>query len=113
MVMSDRAFAGLAAAVAWNPDGAVELLGVLRSAPRWVKVKDDPYGPLHLMLNGPFGGRGHRPPFPAERLPDCAAFGSEWRARRLGPAELAEAIDGLLPPGRRVPVAGHGWRRLV
>jgi len=114
MALSDEAFGALRAAVGWNPDGAVALLGILRSAPRWVAVKDDPYGPLHLLLHGPsLWWAARRPPFPAEHLPGCAAFGREWRARTVSVAELADAIAGLPPPERRVPTTGHGWRRLA
>ena len=50
MPMSAAALAGLRAAVTWNPSGARFLLGVLREHPGWVRYKDHPYGPLHLIL---------------------------------------------------------------
>ena len=52
MPLSEEASAGLWAAVEWNPYGAKELLAILREYPAWVKYKDEPYGPLSLLLFG-------------------------------------------------------------
>ena len=52
MPLSEEASAGLWAAVEWNPYGARELLAILREYPAWVKYKDEPYGPLSLLLFG-------------------------------------------------------------
>lgn len=101
MAMSDEAAAGLAAVVAWNPAGARMLLAILRERPGWVKRKDDPYGPLHLIqhavepLTTTPDGRivaAARRPFPIERATSCERFGTEWRRGAIEPGELAAAI---------------------
>ena len=105
MPMSPEAMEGLRVAVAWNPDAAVDLLGILREAPGWVKYKPDPYGPLHLMLNPLIHQRRiaegisvsvKPPPFPDDKRPAFEAFGKEWLARRFSKQELAETIAQML-----------------
>lgn len=93
------------AAVTWNPNGARDLLAILREYPAWVKYKDDPFGPLHILLHP----GSHRrqiikeisvPVKPAsfldDKLVDCAAFGAEWRQRKFSKGELAKAIEAIL-----------------
>ncbi len=105
MPMSVDAFAGLQAMVEWNPFGARFLLGILRERPAWVRYKDDPYGPLHLIqhVDEPMrvsaDGRlvaEARTPFPAERFAACERFGHGWRCRDIGRSELADALARAL-----------------
>lgn len=105
MPISAEAFAGLKAAVEWNPHGAQALLAILRETPSWVKYKDDAYGPLGLILFGVLPrkqiGNGFSTPFNPEPLPEdkltaCKVFGDEWRQRRFTKKELADAIEKIL-----------------
>lgn len=114
MPLPERAAAAVAAAARWNHDGAVELLGILPSAPDRVAVKEDPCGPLHLLFDGPnLCWAATAPPFPTKDREGCAAFGREWRARAVSVAELADVLAIALPEGRRVRRDGHGWGRLA
>jgi hypothetical protein len=70
-----------------------------------MKYKDDPYGPLHILLHV---GNHRRQfidqisvpvkplPFPVDMLADCEVFGTEWRQRKFTKEELADAIEGIL-----------------
>jgi hypothetical protein len=53
-----------------------------------MKYKDDLYGPLSL----PLIAQPARAPFPAEYLPQCQAFGEEWRQRAFTKAEFRQAL---------------------
>ena len=101
MPMSADAIAAVRAVVEWNPYGARMLLAILRERPAWVRRKDDPREPLHLIqhavppLRVRADGRrlpSERPPFPTERSVACARFGQEWRRGAVGTAELADAV---------------------
>ena len=105
MPMSEEAFAGLRAVVAWNPEGARMLRAVLRERPGWVAYKDDPWGPLHLIQHADepiwttVDGRlvaEERAPFPVEEATSYARFGQEWLNRAFTKRELAEAIESVL-----------------
>ncbi len=96
---------GLRSVVRWNPCGAQSLLAILKEYPAWVKYKDDPYGPLSLILFGvlPRKWIGNdvsvpiKPaPFPEDRFAACAAFGNEWKQRRFTKKELADEIEKML-----------------
>ena len=105
MSISEEAFEALRAAVTWNPIGARNLLAILREYSDWVKYKNDPYGPLHLIL---IPGQHRRqitkgvsvpiksPPFPQDKLPNCKAFGTEWLQRKFTKEELADMIEMIL-----------------
>jgi hypothetical protein len=105
MSISEQAFEALRAAVTWNPIGARNFLDILREYPDWVKYKNDPYGPLHLLL---IPGQHRRqitkgvsvpiksPPFPQEKLPACEVFGREWLQRKFSKQELADMIESIL-----------------
>ena len=102
MSISEEAFEALRAAVTWNPFGARNLLAILREYPDWVKYKNDPYGPLHLIL---IPGQHRRQitkgvsvpvkstPFPEDKLPACEVFGTEWLLRKFTKQELANMIE--------------------
>jgi len=103
--MSEEAFVGLRAAVEWNPYGARELLGILKEFPSWMKYKDNPHGPLDLILVGVPPHKWIAPgvilptkpvPFPEDKLPACRIFGNEWRQRKFTKQELADKIEALL-----------------
>ncbi len=104
MPMSSEALTGLPVAIAWNPDAARELLGILRAYSGWVKYKSDPYGPLHFILGHPHRRRiapgvsftVNPPPFPEDQRPAFAAFGQEWLERRFTKQELAVTLARLL-----------------
>lgn len=105
MAMSAEALAGLRTVAAWNPAGARMLLAILRERPAWVKRKDDPYGPLHLIQHAvqattttPDGRivAARRSPFPLAQAATFERFGEEWRRGEIGVGELAEALDGIL-----------------
>jgi len=105
MPISDEALTGLRAAIQWNPFGAGVLLAILKEYPGWMKYKDDPYGPLGLIL---FGIAPHQKladnviiirktaPFPEEKLASCLVFGAEWKNREFTKQELADRIEGIL-----------------
>ena len=105
MPLSDEALMGLRAAVAWNPHGARELLAILKEFPAWMKYKDDPYGPLSLIL---FGGVLRKwiadgisvpvkpDPFPEDKLAACQTFGDEWKQCKFTKQELADSIEAIL-----------------
>lgn len=108
MPMSEVAYQGLRAAVQWNPHGAKVLHTILSESPEWVKYKDDPYGPLGLILFGVQNrvelGNGvsvpvRSAPFPDEHLNICMMFGDEWKQRRFSKSELANAIERILGEG--------------
>ena len=120
MPMSDRAYAGLKAAAEWNPSAAQLLLTIFKETPKWVKYKDDIYGPLGLILFNDvvrkpiFDGRNTRnnpapipalnnitvlvklPPFPTEKLTDCKVFGDEWKQHKFTKQEVGEALERIL-----------------
>ena len=105
MPMSAEAFDGLRAVVSWNPYGARLLLGILREHPTWVKRKDDPYGPLHLIQHSVEYTQttsdrrvaaNYPRPFPIHKAGSCERFGGEWLRHDFTPAELADAIEGIL-----------------
>ena len=105
MPISAEAFAGLRAAVEWNPYGARALLAILRETPAWVKYKDDPYGPLGMVLFGVMPRKQlingisipHQPdPLPDEKLAACKIFGDEWKQRKFTKKELADTIERIL-----------------
>ena len=117
MPMSAEAFAGLRAVVEWNPLGPRLLLGILREHPTWVRYKDDPNGPLHLVqhVDEPMrvtsDGRlvpSERTPFPVDQAGACEGFGREWLRRDFSKSDLAEAIAGVLVA---LPNEGGGGRR--
>ena len=105
MSISEEAFQALRATVTWNPVGARNFLAILREYPDWVKYKNDPYGPLHLLL---IPGQHRRqitkevsvpiksPPFPQDKLPACEVFGAEWLQRKFTKQELADMIEMIL-----------------
>jgi len=83
------------------------LLSILKEFPAAVKHKDDPYGPLHLILSGGIPTKrvgdievidkaSVQAPFPESKLDECKAFGDEWKAHRFTKAELAEEIERIL-----------------
>ena len=118
--MSVRAHAGLKATVEWNPSAPQFLLFLLKETPRWVKYKDDLYGPLGLILMNDVVRKpmfrikspanyiaspvfNHNatlvvklPPFPQEKIADCEVFGNEWKERKFTRKELADAIEQIL-----------------
>ena len=105
MPMSEEAFIGLRTAVEWNPYGARELLGILKEYPAWMKYKDNPHGPLDLILVGVAPRKWIAPgislpiktvPFPDDKLIACRIFGAEWRQRRFTKQELADSIEAIL-----------------
>lgn len=105
MPMSADAFVGVRAVVEWNPNGARLLLAILREHPEWVRSKDDPFGPLHLIQHAvaPMrvgaGGRlvaADPLPFPVEQTAACERFGAEWRRREVAKGELADAVARAL-----------------
>lgn len=105
MPLSEVAYRGLRAVVQWNPYGAQTLYAILRETPNWVKYKDDPYGPLGLVLRGVGARRDlgngvsipvKLEPFPDKHLDACKAFGDEWNQRRFSKSELADAIERIL-----------------
>ena len=104
MPISAEAFAGLRAAVEWNPYGARALLAILRETPAWVKYKDDPYGPLGLVFGIPprrwitngISVPVKPKPFPEDDLAACKVFGDEWKQRRFTKRELADTIEKIL-----------------
>lgn len=83
------------------------LLSTLEGFPEAVKHKDDPYGPLHLILSDPIPVKqvgnvqtidksSAQAPFPKSKLEDCKIFGDEWKAHRFTKAELAAEISRTL-----------------
>jgi hypothetical protein len=126
MPMSDEAARGVRAAVAWNPDGAEQLLGMLRALPVSVRKKPkDRYGPLSMMLMGMLQGGApmtvrtigavrlpiRRPPLTAEELRACEAFNREWLEGCFSKRELADILDrelAALPPGAAGASAAPG-----
>jgi hypothetical protein len=124
MPMSDEAARGVRAAVTWNPDGAEQLLGILRALPVSVRKKPrDRYGPLSVMLMGMLQGGApltvrtigavrlpvRRPPLAAEELRACEAFNREWLEGRFSKQELADILErelaALMPGGGGASVA--------
>src|SRR4030067_1314385 len=102
MPLSDEALTGVQAAVAWNPHGARDLLAILKEFPAWMKYKDDPYGPLSLMLFGGvlrkwiadgISGPVKPDPFPEDKLAACQTFGDEWSQRKFPKQGLAGRIE--------------------
>jgi hypothetical protein len=105
MPISEEALTGLRAAIQWNPYGASVLLAILKEYPRWMKYKDDLYGPLGLIL---FGVAPHRriansisvpvktAPFPEDKLAACQVFGEEWKQRAFTKQELADRMEAIL-----------------
>lgn len=105
MPISAAALAGLRTVAEWNPPGARMLLAILRERPTWVKRKDDPYGPLHLIqhavdpLTTAPDGRivaAERAPFPIEETDRFDRFGDEWRRGTIAPGELADALERIV-----------------
>jgi hypothetical protein len=105
MPMSAEAFDGLCSVVTWNPAGARLLLGILREYRAWVRYKDDPYGPLHMILQEVAyvtttpDGRVVATvpnPFPVEKSAACERFGREWLRRDFSKRELAGTIAAIL-----------------
>jgi hypothetical protein len=105
MPMSARAFAGLKAIAEWNPSMATFLMHLLKDMPHMVKYKDDPYGPLTLLLvqdvvDEPIFPNVNisvkLPPFPQEKLVDCEVFGDEWKQRKFTKQEFADALEQVL-----------------
>lgn len=120
MPMSARAYAALKAVAEWNPSTAKFLMHLLKDMPHVVKYKDDPYGPLTLVLiddvvRKPIarklsasarppafsyldeaGTFAKRPPFPQEKLADCEVFGEEWRQRKFTKKDFADALEQVL-----------------
>lgn len=102
MSMSEEAARGLRAAVRWNPDGAGQLLGMLRALPISVRRKpQDRYGPLAMMLTAtpPTTAVTATVRLPVQRIPlpdadlrACEVFTAEWLAGQCTRRELAEAI---------------------
>ena len=120
MPMSETAYAGLKAAIEWNPSAAQELLSIFKETPEWVRYKDDIYGPLGLILvndvvRKPIFDRSNVPVkqsplptlnqatvwvklplFPEEKLADCQVFGDEWKQRKFSKQEVTDALEKLL-----------------
>ena len=105
MPMSEEAFVGLRAAVEWNPYGARELLEILKEFPGWMQYKNNPNGPLDLILVGVAPRRWIAPgislpmksaPFPEDKLVACRVFGREWKQHRFTKQELADSIEAIL-----------------
>ncbi|MGZ9223495.1 MAG: hypothetical protein ACXW4Q_15420 [Anaerolineales bacterium] len=120
MPISAKAYAGLKAAAKWNPTAAQFLFYLLKVTPQLVKYKDDPYGPLALILIqdvvrkplfqslsvpikrlafphlDEIGTYVKLPPFPQENLADCKVFGDEWKQRRFSKKEFADALEKVL-----------------
>jgi hypothetical protein len=105
MPMSARAFAGLKAIAEWNPSMAEFLMHLLKDMPYMVKYKDDPYGPLALLLVQDVVDKSifpnvnisvKLPPFPPENLPNCKIFGDEWKQRKFTKQEFADALEQVL-----------------
>jgi hypothetical protein len=105
MPISEEALTGLRAAVEWNPYGARELLGILKEYPTWMKYKDNPHGPLDLILVGVAPRKRIAPgislpikavPFPEDKLAACRVFGTEWKQHKFTKQELADSIEAIL-----------------
>ncbi|MBI5840274.1 MAG: hypothetical protein HZB19_09245 [Chloroflexi bacterium] len=105
MPISEEALTGLRAAIQWNPYGARELLAILKEFPAWMKYKDDPYGPLGLILFGVVPRRRiadglsvpmKTAPFPEDKFTACRVFGGEWKQRAFTKQELADSIEAIL-----------------
>jgi hypothetical protein len=118
--ISASALRALAACVRANPDGALQLLHLLRAAPGCVKHKlDDPYGPLALMVRPlPAGAvriRGRPGMFPTELLPGLRDFNREWLARRITKPDLAALVEEMLRRNGVDPTPAaqpSGWRAI-
>jgi hypothetical protein len=99
--LSDSARQVLEAAVGLNPDGARQLLAILRTAPAAVKYKpQDRFGPLGMMVNESGGadatpGFG-RPGLPQEHHAAAETFQQEWLAKSFSKVELANELEKLL-----------------
>lgn len=105
MPISEESLTGLRAAIQWNPFGAQVLLAILKEFPKWMKYKDDPFGPLGLIL---FGIEPHQKivdgviipkktaPFPEDKYASCLIFGDEWKKRKFTKQELADKIEVIL-----------------
>ena len=105
MPISGKAFEGLRAAIEWNPTGGQALLSILKEHPTWMKYKDDPYGPLGLMLYGVLPSKQiadrisiliKSKPFPEDKLVACKVFGDGWKGRKITKRELAEVVAKIL-----------------
>jgi hypothetical protein len=87
-----------------NPEGARELLAILRTAPAAVKYKpEDTFGPLGMMVTetGPPAQnpsqRGlSRPGLPPQLHGAAEAFQKEWLGRGFTKAELADELERCL-----------------
>ncbi|HEX6349876.1 MAG TPA: hypothetical protein VF160_10870 [Candidatus Dormibacteraeota bacterium] len=101
MPLSDSARRVLETAVGLNPDGARQLVAILRTAPAAVKYKpQDRFGPLGIMV-GESGvanaARGFsRPQLPLEHHGAAERFRREWLAKGFTKAELADALESCL-----------------
>lgn len=119
--MSDPARRALVAAVRLNPDAALRLRAILRTASEAVKYKpEDPLGPLGMLVvgaeEGPIVPRRFRslkrPALPRHLRTDAMLFRDEWLARRFSKHELAEDIEACLRAlGENLPAVEAPWRQ--
>lgn len=118
MPLSDSARRVLEMAVGLNPDGARQLLAVLRTAPAAVKYKpQDRFGPLGMMVRDSGvanAARGFsRPLLPVEHHPAADHFQREWLAKSFTKAELADALQRCLRAlGKQLAPHTGSWQAL-
>lgn len=104
MPFSDPALRVLEAAVGPNPEGARQLLAILRTASAAVKHKpQDRFGPLGMTVSESGGAvRSHalrgfsRPGLPPEHHAAAETFHREWLAKAFSKAELANELERCL-----------------
>lgn len=121
MPLSDLARQVLETAVGLNPDGARQLLAILRTAPAAVRYKpQDTYGPLGMLVKESGSTvRSHalrgfsRPGLPPGNRPAAEAFQREWLARGFSKAELADELERCLNKlGEPVLPQGGPWQTI-
>lgn len=116
MPLSDPARQVLEAAVGSNPDGARQLLAILRTAPAAVRYKpQDRLGPLGMMVSesgAASAPRGlGRPTLPPEHRAAAEAFQQEWLAKGFSKAELADELERcLVRLGEALPSFDGPWQ---
>ena len=111
MPLSDAARDAVRAMTARNPQGAQELLDMMRAAPEVARRKPTRYGPLNIVILG-------QPPLPPDDARLCERFGEEWLRGDFNVHELADAVEEALRAvtGRRQDPRRHrpgGWRTLA
>lgn len=113
MPISKKAMKGLRAAVQYNPYGAKFMLGALTDFPEFVVYKDDPFGPIELIINVDLQGSGSYPrskkhppghPFSKEYIRLFETFGKEWKNKQISKEELRDALQRFLDDIGYLPV---------